>query len=369
VTPSDGTDLLAGKGGSDAALQLLEGKLLAQQQLDLSALTAAAPSGTAAGKGGLSFGAVVAADAQATLPAGIAAAANKGESSAPDSDPTTADADPFDPQSEDPAAQNAAGQIPAAQNARGLTAARGTTGAKPKDGDTAATSAVTAATTSPARSPSVVPPVSPSFAPAWSGSGGNNDPDENAAGYGSAAAADTDFSTLSQYLGANAAEGLASGMNTRQSAFIAQLKQNLQILPPNEQIAVQIQNAMQKGSTRLTVDLEPAELGRVEVKLNVDKDKNVTAQVVVDRPATLDLLQKDAHTLERALQDAGLQTSSGSLSFNLRDTGGQGGGAQQNGGGGQTGTGVGNGAAAAEAAKAATADIVATADGYVDLKT
>jgi flagellar hook-length control protein FliK len=178
---------------------------------------------------------------------------------------------------------------------------------------------------------------------------------------------ETELANWSQYLGSNAS-GLGNGIAAKQSAFMAQLRQNLQILPPHEQIAVQIRDAMQNGNSRLTVALHPAELGRVEVKLDIDKDKNVTATVVVDRPGTLDLLRNDAKALERALQDAGLQTGSGSLSFNLRDSNGQDGGAQ-NGSGTGRGAGQGNGAGGSEVKAEARADVVATADGYVDLET
>jgi flagellar hook-length control protein FliK len=125
---------------------------------------------------------------------------------------------------------------------------------------------------------------------------------------------------------------------------------------------------MQNGNSRLTVALHPVELGRVEVKLDIDKDKNVTATIVVDRPATLDMLRNDSKALERALQDAGLQTGNGSLSFNLRDSNGQNGGTAQNGTG-TNGSGQGTGAGGSEVKAEARADVVATADGYVDLET
>ena len=41
----------------------------------------------------------------------------------------------------------------------------------------------------------------------------------------------------------------------------------------------------------------------------------------VERSETLDLLQRDARSLERALNDAGLKADSGSLEFNLRGDG------------------------------------------------
>jgi len=43
--------------------------------------------------------------------------------------------------------------------------------------------------------------------------------------------------------------------------------------------------------------------------------------VLAERPETLEMLQRDARGLERALQDAGLKTESGGLSFGLRGDG------------------------------------------------
>jgi flagellar hook-length control protein FliK len=119
----------------------------------------------------------------------------------------------------------------------------------------------------------------------------------------------------------------------------------------------------------MTVDLQPAELGRVEIKLDVDKDKKVSATIVADRPATLDLLQRDAKALERALQQAGLQADSGSLSFSLRDTGGQSGGQGQGGNGRAGGKGSDKGVGMAMGVEPAKSDVVAIANGYVDLET
>jgi flagellar hook-length control protein FliK len=178
---------------------------------------------------------------------------------------------------------------------------------------------------------------------------------------------DSELSNWSQVLGSGAG-GISGNLSARQTAFMTQLRQNVQNLPAQEQIAVQIKNAMQNGNSRLTVALHPVELGRVEVKLDIDKDKNVTATIVVDRPATLDMLRNDSKALERALQDAGLQTGNGSLSFNLRDSNGQNGGTAQNGTG-TNGSGQGTGAGGSEVKAEARADVVATADGYVDLET
>ncbi|MGH6947747.1 MAG: flagellar hook-length control protein FliK [Kiloniellales bacterium] len=89
-------------------------------------------------------------------------------------------------------------------------------------------------------------------------------------------------------------------------------------LDPSEQIAVQVQRALGAGSDRISIHLHPAELGRIEVKLDMSGDNTLRVAVSVDKPETLDLLQRDARSLDRALQDAGIKTDSGSLSFDLR---------------------------------------------------
>lgn len=84
------------------------------------------------------------------------------------------------------------------------------------------------------------------------------------------------------------------------------------------QVAFELNKTAQQGLNRLSMQLHPAELGRVDVKIEVGHDGRALAVVMVDRQETLDLLQRDARTLERALTDAGLQADSGSLSFSLR---------------------------------------------------
>ena len=85
-----------------------------------------------------------------------------------------------------------------------------------------------------------------------------------------------------------------------------------------DQVKVNITRAAQEGADRITIQLKPAELGRIEVKLEVQANGQVQAIVTADRPETLDVLRQDARGLERALQDAGLKTDPNGLSFILR---------------------------------------------------
>jgi hypothetical protein len=85
-----------------------------------------------------------------------------------------------------------------------------------------------------------------------------------------------------------------------------------------EQVAVQIHKAADAGQDRINIKLYPADLGRVEVRLEWADDGALRAVISAERSDTLDLLQRDSRALDRALQDAGLKTDSDSLSFDLR---------------------------------------------------
>lgn len=130
-------------------------------------------------------------------------------------------------------------------------------------------------------------------------------------------------------IGATAATDTAGGgQSSTATASPSRSAANMQ--GPTMQVAVQIARAAQDGVNQIQVRLNPAELGRVDVKLDVGHDGRVIAVVTADKQETLDLLQRDQRGLERALQDAGLQTNSGGLSFSLRHDGAD---AQQTAGG------------------------------------
>mgnify|MGYP003385762269 CR=1 FL=1 len=93
------------------------------------------------------------------------------------------------------------------------------------------------------------------------------------------------------------------------------------LMLPNEQVAVQLNRMAKSGLSQYDLQLHPADLGRVDIRLEIAKDGTVQATVTADNQQTFDMLQRDSRSLERALQQAGLQTDSGSLSFNLRGDG------------------------------------------------
>ena len=88
---------------------------------------------------------------------------------------------------------------------------------------------------------------------------------------------------------------------------------------PLNSLAADIALRAAGGSSRFEIRLDPAELGRIDVRLDVDKHGNVTSHLTVERPATLDMLRNDAPRLQQALEDAGLKTGDSGLQFSLRD--------------------------------------------------
>ncbi|GEP05037.1 flagellar hook-length control protein FliK [Methylobacterium oxalidis] len=84
------------------------------------------------------------------------------------------------------------------------------------------------------------------------------------------------------------------------------------------------------GSNQFEIRLDPVELGRVDVRLEIDKERGtVTTHLVVERVETLALLQRDANGLQQALAQAGLDPSEGGINLSLRGDGQPGSGAEQ----------------------------------------
>jgi flagellar hook-length control protein FliK len=125
-----------------------------------------------------------------------------------------------------------------------------------------------------------------------------------------------------QAIGAAAPTGAAqSSSQAAKAAPATPARQPEKPQSPAEQIAVKIRQAVGEGADKINIKLNPHELGRVEVRLEMSKDGGIVATVLADRQETLDMLQKDARGLERALNDAGLRTDAASLTYGLRGDG------------------------------------------------
>lgn len=146
-------------------------------------------------------------------------------------------------------------------------------------------------------------------------------PTDRAAGDQAANASQAPVNSASAANSSAAAAQMAPLQNTTAApAPAAAAAANLPAPPPtvSMQVALSLHQAVKSGSDHIQIQLQPADLGAVNVKLNINHDGSVTMVVSADRSDTLNLLKQDASGLTQALRNAGLQADSSSLSFNLR---------------------------------------------------
>lgn len=99
----------------------------------------------------------------------------------------------------------------------------------------------------------------------------------------------------------------------------ATLDTSVQRAPPaTAQVAREIVKRFNGDSTTFEMRLDPPELGRVEVRLEVSRDHRVTAVLSADSPQALTELARHARDLEQMLQSSGLELTENGLSFDLR---------------------------------------------------
>lgn len=128
---------------------------------------------------------------------------------------------------------------------------------------------------------------------------------------------------------------LSQGVHHRSGDLVGSLDRALAALPtphagqdalrptPLQMLPIEIGMQAMRGVTKFQIRLDPAELGRVEVKLEFREDGQVKANLVVDRVETLAMLKRDASTLQQAFEQAGLRQSPDGLQFSLRGEGQQ----------------------------------------------
>ena len=122
-----------------------------------------------------------------------------------------------------------------------------------------------------------------------------------------------------------AATGTQQTSATPTSGAATQLSAQLQIAHPpatstadTASLAFTIASRTQDGAKHFDIRLDPAELGRIDVHMTVDDTGKAQAALSVEKPQTLELLQKDSSHLERALKESGLDLSQNGLSFSLK---------------------------------------------------
>lgn len=143
----------------------------------------------------------------------------------------------------------------------------------------------------------------------------SSDPQGNNPNQQPASAADP--STLAASAGATLAAQQSSAPSSPTIAPPTTLPAAYIAMPASDQVAAQLKQAVKIGANEIQIQLKPATLGAIDVKLNVTHDGRLTAVISADRSDTLNLLKQDSGNLQQALRDAGFNADSSSLSFNL----------------------------------------------------
>jgi hypothetical protein len=89
-------------------------------------------------------------------------------------------------------------------------------------------------------------------------------------------------------------------------------------------LGLQISKKLSEGVTKFAVELHPADLGKVEVSLNIGRDGKTTAHLRFDSPVTASAFSAHEGELRQQLANAGVTVDDGALSFSSRDGGGSG---------------------------------------------
>jgi|CXWL01.1.fsa_nt_gi flagellar hook-length control protein FliK len=87
--------------------------------------------------------------------------------------------------------------------------------------------------------------------------------------------------------------------------------------PVATQVSREIVRRFNGETTFFELRLDPPDMGKIDVRLEVSRDHKVTAVVSADNPQALADLARNARDLQQALQSAGLELSDQGLSFDL----------------------------------------------------
>lgn len=109
------------------------------------------------------------------------------------------------------------------------------------------------------------------------------------------------------------------GMNASTS-LVTQAPQAGSTHQATQMVAAQIAKNAANGQTRqMTLYLNPPELGRVHVKMELGRDNTLKARVISEKSDTHTMLQRDIDSLSKSLEDAGIDMDQDGLEFELAD--------------------------------------------------
>jgi hypothetical protein len=93
-------------------------------------------------------------------------------------------------------------------------------------------------------------------------------------------------------------------------------KNSIQDIDIVEQVKMHIAKSDKHGNT-ITVQLNPVELGKVEIRMDMLQDGKFMINVIADKAETAQLLERNSHSLEKSLFENGVRGDNASLSFSF----------------------------------------------------
>ncbi len=87
---------------------------------------------------------------------------------------------------------------------------------------------------------------------------------------------------------------------------------------PYSRVPMEIGLSTLEGQRSIQVRLSPADLGTIDIELDVSDQSEARAHISADDPRTLAMLKQDAPLIRQALEQTGLSTNGDSLNFSLR---------------------------------------------------
>ncbi|HEY4266446.1 MAG TPA: flagellar hook-length control protein FliK [Micropepsaceae bacterium] len=186
--------------------------------------------------------------------------------------------------------------------------------------NTPANAPVNAAGNAPSTAPGNAPGTAPANAPAPTGHTTKDEPAGAAANLSEPAPAINPLANHAAFEIPAAAAANAPPAAADAPVKLSFTAPNAANVPSFDALALKIAARSSDGDNNFSIRLDPLDLGRIEVNLNVRSDGHARAELSADKPQTLELLQKDAPALERALKDAGLNLAGG-LAFSLKGDG------------------------------------------------
>ncbi len=111
----------------------------------------------------------------------------------------------------------------------------------------------------------------------------------------------------------------AQNKTISQNAFTAAQYRSATPQTPVRAVTLSMQRGINNAVDRMSLQMEPAELGRVQVDLKMGDDGKLKAHILTDKPEALQILQKDSNILHKAFEEAGLDVGSEGFTFDLRD--------------------------------------------------